>query len=194
MRAGCDTKEEYIRAFDTLLFPIHRRIPQGGNVSDVVTTELPTHHAIAGQEPQADVFTLLNSESVRRDPYPLYAQYRADQRVLDTGIGIWFLFGYEDCNRVLRGQEFSVDERHALIPGPGDELPTLIHLDSPNHDRLRRLVQAAFTPKRVEALRVRAHELACAQLDQWSPGDEVDIISELAYPVPLTIICELLGI
>jgi cytochrome P450 len=158
-----------------------------------ITTE-PTGQEVAELDAKEDIFTLLYSDSVRRDPYATYARYRADQRVLDTGMTVWFLFGYADCNRILRDRELSVDERHALMPGPGDELPTLIHLDPPDHERLRRLVQMAFTPKRVDGLRTRVQELVCAQLDQWSVGDEVDVIAELAYPMPLTIICELLGI
>jgi cytochrome P450 len=143
---------------------------------------------------QEDIFTLLSSEATRRNPYPVYARLREKQPILDTGAGIWFLFGYEDCNRLLRNSELSVDERNAFVPGPGDELPTLIHLDPPDHGRLRKLVQIAFTPKRVEALRDRVQELVQARLDTWKTGDVVDVIAELAYPVPLTIICELLGI
>ena len=124
----------------------------------------------------------------------MYARFRSETKVLNTGAGIWFLFGYEDCNRLLRNSVLSVDERNAFMPGPGDELPTLIHLDPPDHGRLRKLVQLAFTPKRVEALRSRVEELVGACLDSWKPGDIVDVIAELAYPVPLTIICELLGI
>ena len=142
----------------------------------------------------ADIFTLLNSESVRKDPYPLYARYRAENRVLDTGMGVWFLFGHRECEQMLRDRELSVDERNAFMPGAGDELPTLIHLDPPDHDRLRRLVQTAFTPKRVEGIRDRVVELVVERLDSWSEGDEVDLIAEFAYPVPLAIICELLGI
>jgi cytochrome P450 len=151
-----------------------------------------------GAVPQAttnqDIFSLLNSDAVRCDPYPTYARFRADHPVLDTGVGVWFAFQHEDCNRILRDRNLSVDERKAFIPGPGDDLPTLIHLDPPDHERLRRLVQTAFTPTRVEGLRGRVEELVVACLDQWSEGDEVDVIAELAYPVPLTVICELLGI
>jgi cytochrome P450 len=143
---------------------------------------------------EEDIFTLLSSEETRQDPYPVYARFREEQQVLDTGTGVWFLFGYDDCNRLLRNNDVSVDERNAFMPGPGDELPTLIHLDPPDHGRLRKLVQLAFTPKRVESMRGRVEELVGQCLDRWKPGDTVDVIAELAYPVPLTIICELLGI
>ncbi len=141
-----------------------------------------------------DIFTMLNSQAIRGDPYPTYARLRSEQRVLDTGFGVWFIFGYDDCNQLLRDRDLSVDERHAILPGPGDALPTLIHLDPPDHERLRRLVQMAFTPRAVEALRACAEQLVGECLDRFSPGDEIDVVAELAYPVPLTIICELLGI
>lgn len=143
---------------------------------------------------EEDIFALLYSDEVRLDPYTTYARFQRDRPLLDTGFGVWFVFGYEHCSRLLRDRDLSVDERNALIAGAGDSLPTLIHIDPPDHDRLRRLVQMAFTPKRVEALRARAEALVGATLDRWKQGDEVDIIADLAYPVPLTIICELLGI
>lgn len=113
-----------------------------------------TNHITIEPNTKTDIFTLLNSEAVRRDPYATYAHYRQTRPVLDTGMGVWFLFSHEDCSRILRDRELSVDERQALVPGPGDELPTLIHLDPPDHERLRRLVQMAFTPKRVDAATV----------------------------------------
>jgi len=144
----------------------------------------------------ADVFAALTSPDARRDPYPTHAAYRTEMPLLDTGLGLWFVFGFHDCLALLRSSRTSVDERHATIPGPPkpDEPPTLIHLDPPDHDRLRRLVQVAFTPRRVEGLRRRATEIVTETLDRFGPDDEVDVIQELAYPMPLTIICELLDI
>lgn len=141
-----------------------------------------------------DIFGSLMSPEVRADPYPYYAQYRVAHPLADTGLEIWFVFGYADCLTLLRERRVSVDERHRPIPGSGDELPTLIHLDPPVHDRLRRLVQAAFTPRRVETLRQSAVRLVDETLARFHPGDEIDLVDELAYPMPLTIICDLLGV
>lgn len=140
-----------------------------------------------------DVFELLMSPEVRLDPYPTYARYLAEQRLAPAGPGLSFVFGYDDCMALLRERRVSVDERTIGMTG-GDTLPTLIHLDPPDHTRLRRLVVSAFTPRRIEALRTRAHELAAASLDRFGAGDEIDLVSELAYPLPLTIICEMLGV
>ena len=138
---------------------------------------------------------MLMSPTVRPDPYPEYARLLAERRVVDAGIGVHFVFGYDDCLALLRERRVSVDERNSLLGAPSpDALPTLIHLDPPDHTRLRRLVQLAFTPRRVDSLRERAVELVAAALDRFTSGDEVDVIAEVAYPVPLTIICELLGV
>ncbi len=139
-----------------------------------------------------DVFTALMTPAARADPYPTYRQYRERRPIIDAGSGLWFVFSYSDCLTLLRHRNVSVDERNT--GEPGDDLPTLIHLDPPDHTRLRRLVQLAFTPRRIESIRTRAEELVASTLDRFSAGDEVDVIAELAYPMPLTIICELLGV
>ncbi len=141
-----------------------------------------------------DVFGTLMAEEVRRDPYPTYARYLAERPIVDTGMGLWFVSGYGDCLALLRDRRVSVDEQRALNPGPGDELASLIHLDPPDHTRLRRLVQTAFTPRRVESIRVKAEHIVDDVLARLSVDDEIDVIADLAYPMPLAIICDLLGV
>lgn len=143
-----------------------------------------------------DVFGALMTPEARLDPYHRYAAYLADRPVIDSGFGLWFVFGYADCLQLLRDRRMSVDERNSALAGNVEdpEFPTLIHLDPPDHDRLRRLVQAAFTPRRVEGLRARAAELTEQAVARLRGRSEVDLIAEVAYPVPLTIICELLGV
>jgi cytochrome P450 len=140
-----------------------------------------------------DLFATLMSPAARADPYPVYARLRRKHRVADTSLGISFVFGHAECLSLLRDRRASVDESRSGL-APPEDTPTLIHLDPPDHDRLRRLVQVAFTPRRVQALRARAQTLVDATLDRFGTGDEIDLISDLAYPVPLTIICELLGV
>ncbi len=143
-----------------------------------------------------DLFGLFMSPAVRPDPYPTYARLLSTRPVADVSPDIRFVFGHDDCLALLRDRRVSVDERHSNfdLPAARDVVPTLIHLDPPDHTRLRALVASAFTPRRVDALRARAVELVDAALGRLSPGDEVDLIAEVAYPVPLTIICDLLGI
>jgi cytochrome P450 len=143
--------------------------------------------------PPDDVFSLFVEPLSRIDPYGVYTAYRAERRAVAAG-GLHFLFAYDDCLSLLRDRRTSVDERRAVPPGAGDELPTLIHLDPPDHDRLRRLVQAAFTPRRVDGMRTSAELLVKRTLDQFGPGDVIDVVAELAHPLPLAIICDLLGV
>ena len=76
----------------------------------------------------------------------------------------------------------------------------MLNLDPPDHTRLRRLVQKAFTPRRVAALRPRVEEIAAALLDATAaaaaagPDGVVDLVDEFAFPLPITVICELLGV
>ena len=143
-----------------------------------------------------DVFAALATAEARLDPYPVLAEYRRERPVVETGLGVVFFSRYDDCLTLLRDRRFSVDERNAPITGvtEPDDYPTLIKVDPPDHDRLRRLVQAAFTPRRVDALRHRAEGLVAAAIDEFDGGGEVDLIDAIAYPVPLAIITELIGV
>ncbi len=141
-----------------------------------------------------DVFTSLMAPAARLDPYAMYRLLASNGPTLDSGLGAQFVFSHELCLDLLRDRRTSVDERNSLLAGPGDDLPTLIHLDPPDHDRLRRLVQAAFTPRRVDGLRTRAQEIVSRAVPALDGQEDVDLIEALAYPVPLLIICELLGI
>jgi cytochrome P450 len=142
-----------------------------------------------------DVFATLLDPGERLDPYPTYRAWQAQHPVVDAGVGAWFVFSHEDCLAVLRDKRVSVDDRNGWLPSERtDRLPTLIGIDPPDHDRLRRLVQGAFTPRRVEALRARARELAQVAVASMEPHSTVEVVAELAYPIPLQIICELLGV
>jgi unspecific monooxygenase len=144
---------------------------------------------------ETDLFGFLALPAVRADPYVHYGRLQASTPVAPAGPDVRFVFGYDDCLTLLTAKAVSVDEHRSSMPATGPEqLPTLLHLDPPDHGRLRRLVSSAFTPRRVEALRGRAAELIAASLDRFGPGDDVDLIAELAHPVPLAIICDLLGI
>jgi len=139
-------------------------------------------------------------------PYEQYAQLRADDPVrpaLDTG---WLLFAYDDVIRLLRDPTLSVEDRN--VPGPsarnemvaammGDREPrgnrAILNLDPPDHDRIRRLVSYAFTPKRVREMRPRVDELVTTALDAVAGRGEMDVISDLAFPLPFQVISEMLG-
>jgi cytochrome P450 len=144
------------------------------------------------------------------NPYVQYQAVREQDPVHLSPIGVWALFRYEDVYRVLRDPHLSVEERHANLPRPPlppdlQELAatreergnhTMLNLDPPDHHRLRRLVSKVFTPRMIEELRPRVETLVDAHLDAVTERGtgEMDVIADLAFPLPFVIISEMLGI
>jgi cytochrome P450 len=141
------------------------------------------------------------------DPYPHYAALRAQDPVHHSLIGSWVLTRYDDCVRVLRDPALSVEDANAT-PRPLDPemvailegrdergSRAILNLDPPDHDRLRRLVQKAFTPKTVENLRPEVERLVAGALDAVVARGtgEMDLIADLAFPLPFAVISEMLG-
>ena len=141
------------------------------------------------------------------DPYPHYAALREQEPVHHSPLGPWMLTRYEDCIRVLRDVTLSVEDANAT-PQPIDpEMAAIfegrdergsraiLNLDPPDHDRLRRLVQKAFTPKTVENLRPEVERLVDEALDTVVARGtgEMDLIADLAFPLPFAVISEMLG-
>ena len=135
------------------------------------------------------------------DPHPHYHRMRAETPILS--VPEWDEYvctRWVDCERVLRDPTFSSDpaKRRFQIPilefGEGMERPrSMLMMDPPDHTRLRKLVSKAFTPRTVERLRPHVAELVQQMLDDVDPGG-FDLIAGLGYPLPVTVICELLGI
>lgn len=144
----------------------------------------------------------------RRDPYPTYRALRAKHRVFHSRIlaGSCLLPRYDDIVAVLGDARFSVDRPQAdvfrrLQPFRGLSpqfteaiMSTLLMTDPPAHTRLRRLVNKAFTPRVVEGLRTRVQALVDELLDAVAPHRQMELIHDLAYPLPVTVIAEMLGI
>jgi cytochrome P450 len=139
------------------------------------------------------------------DPYPTYHALRAAAPVfwLELGLpelpGIWVLSRYADAAAVLRDERFSAAKPEFLTRAGGGALDRLIRrnllvLDPPDHTRLRTLVTKAFTPRVVERLRPRIEaivgELLAARLETGT----IELIADLAAPLPVIVIAELLGI
>ena len=142
------------------------------------------------------------------DPYPHYAQMRELDPVHESPIGLWMLFGYDDVLHVLRDPSLSVEERNAIVPAvmvnPEREAlvgdrdrnnMSMLGLDPPDHHRLRRLVAKVFTPRVVEDLRPRVQALFDELIAEAETRDdtEIDVISDIAFPLPFSVISELLG-
>ena len=146
----------------------------------------------------------------RADPFPLYAEMREKAPVHWSDEQEAFLLTrYADCLSVLRSPHVSVDqrksarltERRAALRGNpmmealADVRPMLF-ADPPDHTRLRALVSKAFTPKRVEGLRPHIGEIVDDLLDAAATAGngEMDVVADLAFPLPVIVICELLGV
>lgn len=145
------------------------------------------------------------------DPYPQYRELRETEPVHRTPFGPWMLFRHEDCVRVLRDQSLSVDVRKAAAidptarltrerllaeVAPGRELHenrSILNIDPPDHTRLRRLVSSVFTPRRIGDLRPLVARLVAEHLDRVETRGEMDLVADLAFPLPFQVISEMLG-
>src|SRR5690349_19718198 len=146
----------------------------------------------------------------RDDPFPVFADVLELGAVhavrLADGHDAYLVVGFDEARRALNDPRLSKDMHAALasgdavvaegLPGPSFARHVLT-VDPPDHTRLRRLLSVAFTPRRVEALRPRVQELVDELLDDIAaegPDATVDLIHAFAYPLPFTVICELLGV
>jgi cytochrome P450 len=144
------------------------------------------------------------------DPFPLFADVRERGPVhsvtLADGHDAWLVVGFAEARTALNDPRLSKDMHAALssgsavvaegLPGPAFARHMLT-VDPPDHTRLRRLVSSAFTPRRVEGLRTRVQTLVDELLDGVAaagPDATVDLVPAFAFPLPFTVICELLGV
>ncbi len=135
------------------------------------------------------------------DPYPFYRRLREEDPVHQSPLGIWVLTRYDDAVMVLRDPRFGREGMAELLEarlGAGSVRPAntrdMLFRDPPDHTRLRALVSRAFTPRVVEAMRPHIQEIVDGLLDRVEGARGMDVIEDLAYPLPVTVICEMLGV
>jgi cytochrome P450 len=137
------------------------------------------------------------------DPFDVYARLREAAPVhrirLPDGAPVWMVTRYADVRAAFADPRLSLSKQHAGGSYQGMSLPpaldaNLLNMDPPDHARLRRLVSRAFTARRVDGLRGRVQQVADELLDAVAPRGHADLVAEYAAPVPVTVICELLGI
>lgn len=138
------------------------------------------------------------SQEARPDPYPIYRRLREHSPVhFEEALGIWFLSRYEDAAALLKEGSFSADRTRADVYRDviDRDLPrSLLGLDPPDHTRLRSLVLKAFTPRVVERLKPRIQELVDGLLDTAAERGEIELVEDFAYPLPVIVIAEMLGV
>jgi cytochrome P450 len=133
----------------------------------------------------------------RENPFPFYQMGRKMMPVaFFEGAGIWSVFGYDDCVSILKDQAtWSAEGRIRRQPdGLEQPPPNMLSSDPPNHTRLRGLVSQAFTPRMIELLEPRIYQIAEQLIDEIAARGEADIVDALAYPLPVIVIAEILGI
>ncbi len=142
------------------------------------------------------------------NPYPDYHQLRAEDPVhRHEGLGIWLLTRYSDVLEALRDRRLSSDRTSPYAASPIQEpmqermapinrilSNMMLMSDPPNHTRLLSLANKAFTPRVVENMRSHIQAVVEQLLDEVEQAGRMDVISDLAYPLPATVICEMLGV
>jgi cytochrome P450 len=134
------------------------------------------------------------------DPFPNLARMRSEHPVNQTPVGLWRLFRYADCVRVLKELPCGVRRTDGTATGTamgganegGGQF--MLQQDPPNHTRLRKLVSKAFTPRAVEGWRPRVREIVAELLEPALDAGHFDLVEGLAHPLPSQLICEMLGV
>lgn len=162
---------------------------------------------LAGADPAAEqtLVEVLLTDHGAPGPYAGYRRLRAQAPRLRTAAGLLVFSGYRDCEAALRNRELGkVDESLGFqLSGVPEDLQrqalrrfrrTMLFRNPPDHTRLRRLVSSVFTPRHVEALRPAIVARIEALLDGFAGRDVVDVVTDLALPLPVGVIGDLLGI
>ncbi|HET8845157.1 MAG TPA: cytochrome P450 [Ktedonobacteraceae bacterium] len=150
-----------------------------------------------------------SSPEFKTDPFPVLKNLRITEPLYRfeslNGRPTWMLTRYEDVLAILKDPRFVKDVRHALSPEVAAKVMshaqarvTLRHhmlaSDVPDHTRLRRMVSKVFTPRMSEQLRGSIQQITDELLDHVLPLGQMDLINDFAFPLPITVICELLGV
>ncbi|MER7834722.1 cytochrome P450 [Streptomyces sp. NPDC096040] len=131
----------------------------------------------------------------RPNPYPLYAELREAGPVVRQADGSYLVGGYHELALLLHDPRMSVDPR---IRGEVTHKPPFLRLDDPEHHRLRTLAMRPFgpphSPGRIDGMRGEIERITKELLEPFEAGRQVDVVDDFAYPLPVTVICRLLGV
>ncbi|WP_405669238.1 cytochrome P450 [Streptomyces sp. NBC_00055] len=152
--------------------------------------------------PPDTLFERITDYANRADPYPLYAELR-ENGVSQQGDGSYLVGTYHEIAALLHDPRISSDLRNRTEPDPllarsDDMPPAFIGVDDPEHDRLRRIAMRPFgpphTPGRIDALQGDITRIAEDLIQAFRGKDRIDLVDDFAYPLPVTVICGLLGV
>ncbi|MER5178276.1 cytochrome P450 [Streptomyces sp. NPDC002896] len=144
----------------------------------------------------------INNYANRPDPYPLYAELREAGGVVRQTDGSYLVGTYHEINDVLHDPRISSDQRNLSEPYRVAEEeshpPAFIVLDDPEHHRLRNILTRPFgpphSPGRVDAMRSEIAKISEELIDAFGDHKRIDVVDDFAYPLPVTVICRLLGV
>jgi len=134
------------------------------------------------------------------NPYPFYRALREEDPVHLSPLGFWVCTRYDDAVMILRDPRFGREGMAKLMEArlgltqDTSRARDMLFQDPPDHTRLRALVSRAFTPRVVEVMRPHIQEIVDGLLDRVDGARTMDVIEDLAYPLPVTVICEMLGV
>lgn len=135
-----------------------------------------------------------------QDPYPAYQRLRDEAPVAFwEQFSRWTFSSHRDVSAILRDRRFGrslegVEGVEAQCPVLHTDRHSLLEMEPPSHTRLRRLVQGAFIARNIEALRPRIEQLCHELIDRMQEHERVDLLPSYATPIPVIVICELLGV
>src|SRR6266487_3982608 len=162
-----------------------------------------TSHSTSKQDPPLSLYHLLDPE-VLANPYPLYQLLRSEDPVhWDPFLHAWVVTRYADvvtvfqrfsANRTPTPEQLTALGLSALTPLAKVMVLQMLFLDPPAHGRVRGLASKAFTPRRVEVLRSHIQDITDSLLDAVQDRGRMDIIADLAYPLPAIVTAEMLGV
>lgn len=177
---------------------IEKKLFPGKKASDIP--------ALAKAETEPTIVPYFAEHDVMVEPYELYQKLLRERPVHQLGETL-VMMGYADVSAALRHPDVSSDDGHGagqqaqiaagslsqnLVDTLGQR--SFLHRDPPDHTRLRAVVSDVFTPRRIERLRPLAQQVVDEVLDSVADRGEIEVIEELAYPLPIKVICTLLGI
>jgi cytochrome P450 len=142
----------------------------------------------------------VNSPEMRADRYSQFRAMREEARVVKLSpFGLVAITRYDDVAEVLRNPARFSNHAYTVMgarsgAGGDEEKASISHVDPPEHTRLRNLIMGAFTPRMVETLEPRVRALSSELVDRVEGRGEFDVVADLAGPLPVTVIAELLGV
>ncbi len=155
------------------------------------------------QDAAAALQELVSSPEARDDPYPHYERVRAAGAAVRVSDTLLILIGHQEVDQALRDNRLRVADVAVLDqmwPEWSEHSSmralsrSILETNPPDHERMRRLVSGVFTPRRLSHLREAVAGIVDRLVENMSGGGTVDFMAEFAYPLPVTVICELLGV